>query len=95
MTPPTPGPLDALLMDHGASNYLPDLTYLESKGMLKEDTAVLCDWSLYPGSDDDPQAPSKHEAFMKYMESVGRGAVGKTSVRKQDVFSVNTWSGVI
>ncbi len=25
-------------MDHGASNYLPDLTYLESKGMLKEDS---------------------------------------------------------
>ena len=77
------------------SNYLPDLQLLEQNGHIAKGTVVLCDWSLYPGSDDDPQAPSKHEAFMKYMESVGRGAVGKTSVRKQDVFSVNTWSGVI
>jgi len=89
------GSLDALLMDHGASNYLPDLTYLESKGMIKEDTAVLCDWSLYPGSGDDPQAPSNHEAFMKHMESSGRGASGKTAVHNKDVFSVNTWSGAV
>lgn len=91
----TSGPLDALLMDHGASNYLADLTYLESKGMIKEDTAVLCDWSLYPGSGDDPQAPSNHEAFMKHMESSGRGASGKTAVHNKDVFSVNTWSGAV
>lgn len=89
------GPLDALLMDHGASNYLADLTYLESKGMIKEDTAVLCDWSLYPGSGDDPQAPSNHEAFMKHMDSSGRGASGKTAVHNKDVFSVNTWSGAV
>ena len=56
------GPLDALLMDHGASNYLADLRILESKGMIKEDTAVLCDWSLYPGSGNDPQAPSNHRS---------------------------------
>jgi len=89
------GSLDALLMDHGTSNYLGDLRFLEGKGMIKEDTAVLCDWSLYPGSENDPQAPSKHEEFMKHMEASGRAATARQTMHNKEVFSASTWSGAV
>lgn len=89
------GPLDVLLMDHGPSSYLGDLSLLEKSGMIKKDTAVLCDWSLYPGSDEDPQAPLKHEEFVKHLS--GRGATTPQKVGNKEVFSgragVHQWSG--
>jgi len=89
------GPLDVIIMDHGPSNYLGDLSFLEESGMIKKDTAVLCDWSLYPGSDEDPQAPLKHEEFVKHLS--GRGATTPQTVGNKEVFSgragVLQWSG--
>ena len=87
------GQIDALLMDHGTSNYLSSLQFLEGKGVVKQDTAVLCDWSLYPGSEDDTQAPLKMEEFMKHMEASGRAATARQTMHNKEVFSVNTWSG--
>jgi catechol O-methyltransferase len=87
------GQIEALLMDHGTSNYLSSLQFLEGKGMVKQDTAVLCDWSLYPGSEDDTQAPLKMEEFMKHMEASGRAATARQTMHNKEVFSVNTWSG--
>jgi len=87
------GPLDGVLMDHGPSEYVGDLKLLETKGLLKEDTAVLCDWTLYEGSGEDPQAPAKHDEFVAYMEKSGRAAMSRQSLRNKEVFSVNMWSG--
>jgi catechol O-methyltransferase len=87
------GALDTLLMDHGASEYLSDLRLLESKGMIKESTSVLCDWTLYPGSDEDPQVPRQHEEFVQYLETSGRSKTSRQTLHNKEVFSVSTWSG--
>ena len=57
--------------------------------------AVLCDWTLYPGSEEDAQAPSKHEEFMAYMENSGRAAMSRQTLRNKDVFSVSQWMGAV
>ena len=85
--------LDTLMMDHGTAHYLPDLRLLEDSGMMKQDTSVLCDWTLYPGSDTDEKAPLRHEEFVSYLETSGRSATARQTLHNKEVFSVSTWSG--
>jgi len=55
-----PGPGLARPLALLPQDFLPDLRLLESNGMINSDTAVLCDWNLYPGTqdgrDEAPQA---------------------------------------
>jgi predicted O-methyltransferase YrrM len=88
-------PLDAVLLDHEVASYLPDLRRLETAGLISNGTSVLCDWSLYPGSDDAEQAPRAGEEFMKYMAETGGGSTARHSLRNKDVFTVSSWQGVI
>ena len=86
------GPLDAVLLDHEVSSYLPDLKLLEAEGLVTRGTTVLCDWSLYPGS--DKKAPTDGHEFMEYLKNASGGTTS-TSLRDKDVFSVSQWSGTI
>jgi len=88
------GPLDAVLLDHEVSLYLPDLQRLEGEGLITKGTVVLCDWSLYPGSDDDAQAPTDGKDFMAYLSTVG-GATARHTLRDKEVFSVSSWTGAV
>lgn len=87
-------PLDAVLLDHEVASYLPDLRLLESQGLISSGTVVLCDWSLYPGSEAN-QAPTEGQDFMKYLEERGGGPTQHTKLRNKEVFTVSSWSGVI
>ena len=53
-------PLDALLLDHAVTDFLPDLKFLELNGMITAQTTVLCDWNLYPGTDATDLAQARH-----------------------------------
>jgi len=88
------GPLDAVLLDHEVSSYLPDLQRLEAEGLITKGTAVLCDWSLYPGSEGTVQAPTDGKEFMDYLAQVG-GATARHTLRDKEVFTVSSWTGVI
>ena len=55
-------------------------------------TVVLCDWSLYPGSDGS-DAPTESEAFMSYLSTSGAGATARHSLRDKEVFTVSKWEG--
>jgi len=87
-------PLDAVLLDHEVASYLPDLRRLEAAGLISKGTSVLCDWSLYPGSDDTAQAPRDGEEFMKYLAETG-GPTLRHTLRDKEVFTVSSWSGVV
>ena len=91
------GQIEALLMDHGTSNYLSSLQFLEGKGMVKQDTAVLCDWSLYPGSSDQGSAPTDGEEFMQYLTEIGVSQSTRHSMNDKEVFTVSagSWVGVV
>ena len=91
------GQIEALLMDHGTSNYLSSLQFLEGKGMVKQDTAVLCDWSLYPGSGDREQAPTAGADFMEYLGKIGVVQSQGTSLRDKQIFTVSAgdWFGAV
>jgi len=88
------GPLDAVLLDHDTSSYLPDLQLLESHKLVAQDTIVLCDMSLYPGSETTEQAPSESQEFMAYLKDRAGGTV-TTSVRDKEIFTVTKWDYVI
>lgn len=90
------GPLDAVLLDHDVGSYLPDLQLLEKAGHIDKGTVVLCDWSLYPGSEDRNQAPTDGHEFMKYLNEIG-ATTRSTSVRDKEVFTVSaqSWIGVV
>jgi catechol O-methyltransferase len=88
------GPVDALLLDHDIGSFVSDLRFLEEGGMIKESTAVLCDWNLYPGSSEG-QAPRQGEKFLEYLKSSGHAATLRTTLGDKDVFTVSSWSGVI
>ena len=86
------GPLGAVLLDHNTTSYLPDLQLLEKNEHINKTTVVLCDWSLYPGS--DKKAPTDGHEFMEYLKNASGGTTS-TSLRDKDVFSVSQWSGTI
>mmetsp|Transcript_35534 Transcript_35534/g.105363 ORF Transcript_35534/g.105363 Transcript_35534/m.105363 type:complete len:294 (+) Transcript_35534:48-929(+) len=92
-------PLDAVLLDHSIKDFLPDLRLLESNGMINSDTAVLCDWNLYPGTQDGrDEAPQAGTEFMDYLKKIVSDqdiTTTKHSVGDKDVFTVSTWSGVV
>jgi catechol O-methyltransferase len=91
------GPLDAVLLDHDVSNYLPDLQLLEKNGHIAKGTVVLCDWSLYPGSDDVKQTPTTGADFMDYLSEIGVNQSTRHSLREKEIFTVSAgdWVGVI
>ena len=91
------GPLDAVLLDHDVSNYLPDLQLLEQSGHITKGTVVLCDWSLYPGSDDVKQTPTTGAEFMDYLSEIGVSQSTRHSLRDKEIFTVSAgdWVGVI
>lgn len=91
------GPLDAVLLDHDVSSYLPDMRLLEKEGHLSKSTIILCDWSLYPGSDDTQQAPTAGAEFMEYLSELGVSQSTKTSLRDKEIFTVSAgdWVGVV
>ena len=94
-------PLDALLLDHDMSSFLPDLRYLEEHKAIGKNTAVLCDWNMYPGADDplpEEKAPRYGEEFLQYMKKFAESKDLNTTrhvLNDKDVFSVSTWSGVV
>lgn len=92
-------PLDALLLDHAVTDFLPDLKFLELNGMITAQTTVLCDWNLYPGTDatDLAQAPQAGKEFMEYLKQIGDKDMRTTkhTLGDKDVFTVSTWTGVI
>ena len=95
-------PLDALLLDHAVSEFLPDLRLLEQSGMIQKSTKVLCDWNLYPGSEQDEQAPRHGQEFMQYLMTRKASSSGgkelrtvRHSLRDKEVFSVSSWTGVV
>jgi catechol O-methyltransferase len=87
-------PLDAVLLDHDVKDYLSDLRLLESEGLITKGTVVLCDWSLYPGSEGS-DAPTDGQDFMDYLAQTGGGATARHSLRDKEVFTVSSWQGVI
>jgi len=91
------GALDALLLDHDVSSYLPDLRLLESNGHISKGTTVLCDWSLYPGSDDTEQAPTAAGDFMDYLTEIGVSQSTRHTLRDKNVFTVSagSWMGAV
>merc|ERR1719240_853284 len=91
------GPLDALLLDHDVGSYLPDLQLLEKSGHISKGTVVLCDWSLYPGSDDMQRAPTTGADFLDYLTEIGVTQSTKHSLRDKQIFTVSAgdWVGVI
>lgn len=92
-------PLSALLLDHAVSEFLPDLRHLEKNGMITENTTVLCDWNLYPGTDTDKsRAPQAGEEFMRYLNQLGHDhdmMTTKHTLGDKDVFTVSNWTGVV
>jgi catechol O-methyltransferase len=91
------GPLDALLLDHDVGHYLPDLQLLEKAGHISKATVVLCDWSLYPGSEGAPQAPTAGSDFMGYLSEIGISQSTRQSIRDKEVFTVSAgdWTGAV
>jgi len=92
------GPLDALLLDHDVGSYLPDLQLLEEHGHLSKGTVVLCDWSLYPGSEDEqPKAPMIGPEFMEYLNKIGVSQSTRHTLRDKEIFTVSQgeWVGVV
>lgn len=91
------GPLDAVLLDHDTSSYLPDLQMLEQAGHISKATVVLCDWSLYPGSDESAQVPIAGSDFMQYLDSLGVSQSTSTSMRDKQIFTVSAgdWVGAV
>jgi catechol O-methyltransferase len=95
-------PLDALLLDHAVGEFLPDLRLLEQSGLIQKSTKVLCDWNLYPGSEQDEQAPRHSQEFMRYLETRKASSSGgkelrtvRHSLRNKEVFTVSSWAGVV
>jgi catechol O-methyltransferase len=86
-------PIDAVLLDHDVNDYLSDLRLMEGEGLISKGTVVLCDWSLYPGSDQS-EAPTEGDAFMSYLAS-GAGSTARHSLRDKEVFTVSSWEGVV
>jgi len=91
-------PIDTLLLDHKVSEFLPDLQLLEGAGMIAPSTAILCDWNLYPGSDEDKQAPSAGKDFMDYLKKRAPSADNqamtmRTQLGDKDLFTVTQWTG--
>ena len=91
------GPLDAVLLDHDVSSYLPDLKLLEKSGHISKATVVLCDWSLYPGSEGAEQAPTAGADFMDYLSKIGVSSSTRHSLRDKDLFTVSAgdWMGAV
>jgi len=91
------GPLGVVLLDHNISSYLPDLKLLESNGHIDKGTAVLCDWSLYPGSTSTSSAPTDGQEFMAYLSEIGVSQSTRHTLRDKEVFTVSagSWVGVI
>ena len=90
------GPLDAVLLDHDPDSYLPDLQMLEQAGHISKGTVVLCDWSLYPGS-EAASTPTKGDEFMEYLSEIGVSQSTGTSVRGKQIFTVSAsdWFGAV
>lgn len=88
------GQLDAVLLDHDPACYLSDLRLLEKEGLITKGTIVLCDWSLYPGSNGADQAPTDGKDFMQYLAHAG-GPTAHHTLRDKEVFTVSSWMGVI
>lgn len=91
------GPLGAVLLDHNTNSYLPDLRLLQNNGHIDKETVVLCDWSLYPGSEDDTSAPTDANQFMEYLSEIGVSQSTRHSMKDKEVFTVSSgsWQGVI
>jgi len=91
------GALDAVLLDHDVSSYLPDMQLLEKAGHISKSTVVLCDWSLYPGSDDTQTAPTAGAEFMDYLGELGISQSTSNSIRDKQVFTVSSsdWWGAV
>ena len=92
----------ALLLDHAVGEFLPDLRLLEQSGLIQKSTKVLCDWNLYPGSEQDEQAPRHSQEFMRYLETRKASSSGgkelrpvRHSLRNKEVFTVSSWAGVV
>lgn len=91
------GALDAVLLDHDVQSYLPDLQLLEKNSHINKGTVVLCDWSLYPGSEGNAQAPTASADFMEYLGEIGVAQSTKTSLRDKQIFTVSAgdWFGAV
>jgi predicted O-methyltransferase YrrM len=92
-----PGFYSVVLLDHDVNSYLPDLKRLEAEGLITKGTVVLCDWSLYPGSDDygrPLQVPTDGKEFMTYLAQAGR-PTATHSLTGKEVFTVSSWTGVV
>ena len=92
------GPLDAVLLDHDVGSYLGDLQLLEKAGHINKSSVVLCDWSLYPGSEGgDEAAPTQGNDFMEYLAEIGISQSTRSSIRDKDVFTVSagSWFGAV
>lgn len=91
-------PIETLLLDHKVSEFLPDLQLLEGSGMISQSTAILCDWNLYPGSDEDTLAPQHGQDFMEYLRKRTTSTPAttmRTQLGDKDVFTVTQWMGVV
>jgi len=91
------GALDAVLLDHDVGSYLEDMQLLEKSGHISKGTVVLCDWSLYPGSDDTQQAPTAGAEFMDYLSELGVSQSTRHSIRDKEIFTVSAgdWQWVV
>ena len=61
--------LDGVLMDHGPSEYVPDLKLLEERGLIKEDTAALACQEAGPasGGADTPSREARGRAGASHL----------------------------
>jgi len=91
------GPLDALVLDHDVSSFLPDLQLLEQNGHIQKGTVVLCDWNLYPGDEQQASAPTQGSEFMEYLNGIGVSQSTKHTMRDKQIFTVSQaeWVGVV
>jgi catechol O-methyltransferase len=93
-------PIDTLLLDHKVSEFLPDLQLLEGAKLISPSTAILCDWNLYPGSDEVELAPQHGHEFMDYLKNRAPSdrspaTTMRTQIGDKDLFTVTQWMGAV
>ena len=67
---------------------------VRARAMRAQGTLVLCDWSLYPGS-DEVAPPTEGKEFMEYLSKTGGGNTMRHKINEKEVFTVSSWQGVI
>ena len=76
---------------------MPCRQLLEKSGHIDKGTVILCDWSLYPGSEGAAQAPTAGAEFMDYLSKIGVSSSTKHTLRDKDLFTVSAgdWMGAV